>query len=233
MVNKILTGLTILIICSCNDQDQTSVPLIVPGSLEGRRTELVKYVNSARQNIRTFSNRFGWKKLAEEEFADRVMIFDDKRRFNINLLTIAGADTLMQLPETFCAALENRTLMAMTPEYYSRVYPEGIERNSYEKLLTHEMAHRLHIRILNGNEEAMGPIWFYEGFATYAANQFSRSKTELTKEEMISIMKDPERGSYVKYNYLFRYFVERVPLTELIARAGNDHFNEEMISMIK
>jgi hypothetical protein len=34
-------------------------------------------------------------------------------------------------------------------------------QGGFEKLLTHEMAHRLHIRILDGSEEAMGPVWFY------------------------------------------------------------------------
>ena len=85
---------------------------------------------------------------------DSVMVFDDKALFDKALLTLSGADTSMQLPPTYFAALERRVLIVMSPGYCARVYPEGNEPGSYPKLLAHEMAHRLHIRILGGNEEA-------------------------------------------------------------------------------
>ena len=138
----------------------------------------------------------------------------------------------MELPETYCGALEKRTLLVVSPEYYSKVYPEGIETNSYEKLLTHEIAHRLHIKILKGDEEAMGPIWFYEGFAMFVADQFSKSEVKLSKEEMIEIMNNPDRGSYSNYCYIFRYFVNKVPLKEMIFKAKNVNFNEELILLL-
>ena len=50
--------------------------------------------------------------------------------------------------------------MSVSPKVYSQIYTEGIEEKSFEKLITHEMVHSLHIRILNGNEEAAGPICF-------------------------------------------------------------------------
>ena len=40
---------------------------------------------------------------------------------------------------------------------------DGDEENAFEKLLAHEMAHRLHIRILNGNENAMGQYGSMKG----------------------------------------------------------------------
>jgi hypothetical protein len=209
-----------------------SVPLILPDSLESRRIEFLDYVNAARVNIISFAKEYGWGVLTKKEFMDRVIIFDDKNEFNLTLLKLAEADPTKHLPDTYCAALEKRTLISVTPEYFSEVYPEGNEDRSFEKLLTHEIAHRLHIRILNGDEKAMGPIWFYEGFAIYAADQFSISDIILCKEEMIKIMKDPERGSYVNYNYIFRYFVNKVPLKELILKAKEENFNDELIIML-
>jgi len=216
------------------DQNSTSVPilLILPDSLKSRRIEFRDYVNAARVNIISFAKEYGWGELTKEEFMDRVIIFDDKNEFNLTLLKLAEADPTKHLPDTYCAALEKRTLISVTPEYFSEVYPEGNEDRSFEKLLTHEIAHRLHIRILNGDEKAMGPIWFYEGFAIYTADQFSISDIILSKEEMIKIMKDPERGSYVKYSYIFRYFVNKVPLKELIIKAKDENFNDELILMI-
>jgi len=225
-----------LITSDYKNRDQNSasvsVPLILPDSLESRRIEFLDYVNAARVNIISFAKEYGWGVLTKEEFMDRVIIFDYKNEFNLTLLKLAEADPTKHLPDTYCAALEKRTLISVTPEYFSEVYPEGNEDRSFEKLLTHEIAHRLHIRILNGEEKAMGPIWFYEGFAIYAADQFSISDIILSKEEMIKIMKDPERGSYVNYNYIFRYFVNKVPLKELILKAKEENFNDELIIML-
>ncbi|HBS89048.1 MAG: hypothetical protein A2W91_06705 [Bacteroidetes bacterium GWF2_38_335] len=210
-----------------------AIPLILPSTLENRRDELQTYVNNAKINISNFSKKYGWQDLMKEDFMDSVIIFDNKNDFNIALLKLAGADTTMSLPDTYCAALEKRTLLSVSPEFYSKVFPEGIEEKSFEKLLTHEIAHRLHVRILKGDEEAMGPIWFYEGFAMFVANQFSESDIILSQEEIIKIMKDPDRGSYVKYNYIFRYFAEKIPLKELISKAKNEDFNDELILLLE
>jgi len=112
--------------------------------------------------------------------------------------------------------------MAVSPELYSQIYPEGIEDKSFEKLITHEMAHRLHIRILNGNENAMGPLWFFEGFAIYAAGQFANYN--LRPAEVWEVVKGTKRRSYQKYGATFRYLLQRAPLQELIERAGRNDF---------
>lgn len=208
-------------------------PLVLPEELENRRDEFLRYIHSARENIRNFASGYCWDNLVEEEFFDQVMIFDDKKKYNTALLKLVEADCNLELPDTYCAALEKRILMAVTPEYYARVYPDGIEERSYEKLLTHEIAHRLHIRILNGDEEAMGPIWFFEGFAIFAADQFSQSKLILNKDEMTDLMRDPQRGSYVKYNYIFRYFVSKIPLPDLVFKAKQDNFSEDLIWLLE
>jgi hypothetical protein len=107
---------------------------------------------------------------------------------------------------------------------YRQNYPEGIEEKSFEKLITHEMAHRLHIRILNGDEHAMGPIWFFEGFAIYAAGQFEKSQAKLNSTEIWEIIKEQERGSYKNYSFVFRYFLTRVSINDLVERAGKKDF---------
>ena len=86
------------------------------------------------------------------------------------------------------------------------------------------MAHRLHIRILEGDEDAMGPIWFYEGFAIYAAGQFETFSLDST--EIWKIVRSTERESYRKYGAVFRYFLKMVSIRELIEHAGKDDFQE-------
>lgn len=245
-MRRILIPLIIVMTVSCNFQSQhreykkrsdqndqyRAIPLVLPESMDKRRSEFQACLEGALKNIKNFAEKNGWQDLTTESFFDSAMIFDSKTAFNNTLLKLAEADTSIELPETYCAALEKRTLVAVSPEFYAQVYPEGIEEDSYEKLLTHEIAHRLHIRILNGREEAMGPVWFYEGFALFAADQFKKSKVILDKNEMFELMKNPERGSYEKYNYIFRYFAKRIALSELIAKAKDDDFNDWLILKI-
>lgn len=207
--------------------------LILGPTLEPRRTEFDSAVGQAVGIVRSFAVGHGWGQLAEEPFMDSVMVFDDKRAFDRTLLSLVGADTATRLPAGFCAALEQRTLLAVTPEFYARVYPEGIEEGSYAKLMAHEMSHRLHIRILKGDEESMGPIWFFEGFAVHAADQFAGQKRELGPEEIRRIMDSPDRGDYREYRQVFEHYLKKAPLHELIARAGGKSFNEWLSSLDK
>jgi hypothetical protein len=199
--------------------------VILPTSLESRRAEFEKYVLGAKERIRLFANTYQWDSLGTESYFDSVMVFDRKEEFDKTLLAVTDSDPTVQLPKTYCAALEKRILIVVSPEIYSNNYPVGIEENSYEKLLTHEIAHRLHIRIVNNKEDLMGPIWFFEGFAIYVADQFANSQTELSDEELWKIIKDTERGSYEKYGYIFRYFTKTIPLESLINKAGENDFD--------
>jgi hypothetical protein len=208
-----------------NDTHEITNKIILPSSLESRRAEFEKYVLAAQKRIKGFADKYQWDSLGTESYFDSVMVFDKKEAFDKTLLDITDSDPTIQLPKTYCAALEKRILIVVSPELYSKNYPEGMEENSYEKLLTHEIAHRLHIRILNNNEDLMGPIWFYEGFAIYAADQFVNSKTELSNDELWAIIKTTERGSYEKYGYIFRHFVKTIPLNTLINKAGESDFD--------
>ncbi len=201
-----------------------NIPVILPAGLEKRRVEFEQALAAARKRIGDFAEKNGWAPLATESFADSFVVFADKGAFDEAILKSAGLDIGTKLPKTYSAALENRVLMAVTPEIFIKNFPEGMEENYYEKLLTHEIAHRLHIRILNGNEEAMGPVWFFEGFAIYAADQLKLRDYRMSPGEIWRTIGDTERGDYRKYGYIFRHFAQKAPLDTLIHRAGDDDF---------
>jgi hypothetical protein len=210
----------------------TQDKLLLTKTLEPRRSEFEGYIVKAMENVRAFAAKYGWSSLVHESFFDKVMIFDVKNDFDRTLLELCKMDPGMVLPESYCGALEERNLIAVSPEYYAKVYPQGIEPDSYIKLLTHEICHRLHVRILNGDEEAMGPVWFFEGFAIFAADQFTQSKLKLTKEEIWNIVEEPRRGSYEKYSHVFKYFVNKIPLKELVANAKREDLADWLKSRI-
>lgn len=218
---------------SRDEPDGASVTpmLVLSPALEPRRAELDSAVGQAIGIVRSFAKRHGWDSLAAEPFMDSVMVFGDKRTFDRTLLSLVGADSSTRIPAGFCAALEQRTLVAVTPEFYAKVYPDGVEEGSYAKLLAHEMCHRLHIRILKGDEEAMGPIRFYEGFAVYAAGQLASPDRKLSLADIQRICGDPERGDYREYRMVLEHYLEKASLRELVTRAGSKGFEEWLHSL--
>jgi hypothetical protein len=241
--NKLVFGLFFLTVISCGQKNTREIlpdsnkrnnsnMMILPESLEERRSEFIENVNCAKENIRKFSKRNGWEALSTDTYFDSVMIFDVKKEFDVTFLTLIGKDPGMTVPENYCAALEERTLICMNPEYCEQVLPDASGEHFYDKMMTHEIAHKLQISILKGDEGAIGPVWFYEGFAMYAAKQFEYSEIELSKEEMVEIITNPKQGNYEKYAFILRYLVEIVPLKDLVEKAGNKDFNEEMIDSL-
>jgi hypothetical protein len=200
------------------------IPMQLVGSLETLRPILQETCLAAQRRLYNFAKKHDWHRHATEPFAKSFCIYADKKSFDHDLLVLCGLDTATELPATYCAALEKGVLMSVSPELYRTLYQEGDEEKAFEKLLTHEMAHRLHIRILNGEENAMGSVWFYEGFALYAAGQFEKDAPVLSDKEIWEIVNDPERSSYRRYATVFQYFVKKASIQRLIEKASEDDF---------
>ena len=200
------------------------IPVQLTESLEQQRSTFQEIIIAAQRRLRSFAQKHNWHNHTQQPFAKLFQIYSDKKSFDHNLLSTCGLDTNTKLPATYCAALEQEILMSVSPDLYRSLYPDGDEKDAFEKLLAHEMAHRLHIRILNGDENAMGAVWFYEGFALYAAGQFEKNAPRLNTAEIWTIVNDPERGSYKKYASVFQYFLKKVPIHQLVENAAKDDF---------
>lgn len=199
------------------------IPLEISPSLESDRPTLEQALLDAQRRLRAFARRHGWERHARESFADRAIIFDDKGAFDRALINLSGLPAPTAFPLTYSAALEERVLLSVSPALYRQNYPDGDEDAAFEKLLAHEMAHRLHIRILGGNEEAMGPIWFYEGFACLAAGQFEEDPPPAASE-VWDTLSATGRGNYRTYGGVIRHFLRKASLRRLVERAGTPDF---------
>lgn len=206
------------------------IPLTLAPKLENQRETLQKALINAQRRICAFAAKHGWGEKVCESFADQAEIFATQTDFICTLRRLFKLGPEVELPETVVAALEFRTLMAVAPAEYRKIYPVGDEPAAFEKLLAHEIAHRLHVRILGGNEEAMGPVWFFEGFAIYAADQFPDAV--LTREELEQTLRETSRGSYVKYSAAIRFLLRRFTLQELVARAHEPEFTAGMLKTL-
>jgi hypothetical protein len=200
--------------------------LVLPKSLEAKREVFEENISNAQKEILKIAKQYNWLDLVSEDFIDSVMIFDSKETFNNTVISVLEADTSLKLPYSFSAALEKRILMVVSPEIYLDIYPQGTnEENYFEKLLIHEISHRLHVRILNEDEDAMGPIWFFEGFAIFMANQFANSEIKLSEDEIYEIVDGKKGGDYEKYGYCFKYFLAKSDIYTLIDKAGDENFS--------
>jgi hypothetical protein len=204
------------------------IPLDLPISLEPRRPDLEDAIANAHRRLVEFAEKYGWGHLTAESFADRAEMFDSKEAFDRAVIEVCELDPLTTLLPTACAALERRVLLSVSPERYARIYPEGIEEASFEKLLAHEMAHRLHIRILVGDEDAMGPVWFFEGLAIHAAGQFQGRAPRLSRDEIWEIVRSGTRGGYPRYASVIGHFLKHAELAELVAMAGREDFLDRL-----
>jgi len=184
-------------------------PILLSPSLEGRREEFCAYLRLARQRLEQFAALHGWEYLTDKTFVDSWEVFDEKSCFDRRLLTLVGMPQNSELPATFSAALERRVLLTVSPELYLKNYPQGDEPEAYARLICHEMAHRLHVRILDGDENAMGPVWFYEGFALYVAGQFADTFKPMNKQDLRRLLAEETRGDYRRYAAAFRQLVSR------------------------
>lgn len=198
------------------------IPLKLPSELEPQRAFYESQVESAQRRIVAFAREHGWENLMAEPFASQAEIFAQQSHFFEALKRLPGFPAEAELPATAVAALEDHRLIAVSCDEYKRICPLDDAPGAFEKLLAHEIAHRLHVRILSGNEEAMGPMWFFEGFATFAAGQYGN--LELTGEEILQVIKESERGSYIKYNAALRFFLKRLSLKDMVDSAGQSDF---------
>jgi hypothetical protein len=116
--------------------------------------------SKAQQRLQRFSARYGWQEFMNPPFIRKARIFDDRPGFDQYLHQVGKVDPAVVFPVTFSAALEEEEFVAVSPELYIKNYPDGDEPDFYEKLITHEMAHRLQVRILRGQEDKWARFGF-------------------------------------------------------------------------
>lgn len=201
------------------------VPLILSKSLEPKRGEYRQNVIDAQKKLRAFAEANGWGGLTNEPFIKSVEIYDSKDGWDARLRQFYPKEAPKVIPKTFSAAIEKDVFFAVSPAVYLANYPDGKdEPRAFEKLVIHELAHRLHVRICKGDESKMGPIWFWEGFAVYAADQLNHNRPQLSEKQIWDIVDAKERGSYRKYNVVFRHFLKRTTLPAYVKLAGEKDF---------
>ncbi len=205
-------------------RDHVAHHLTLPTSERHRYGWYVEQVVNAYEDIVAFATAHGWADLVDRWF-DRVEVFDDQLALWSRLRIEAGLPDDAPLPTPALAgALEGRVLRVVTPELYARVQPRyGAAPDAFRRLLGHELAHRLHIAVLDGDEAAMGPRWFFEGFAIVASGDLADLATA-DAHDVTEHMRAAGDGAYARYVAALRFWLTHLPLRDLVARAGEPEF---------
>ncbi|MBI5631233.1 MAG: hypothetical protein HY921_10170 [Elusimicrobia bacterium] len=204
-------------------------PIRLPVELEAARGEVAGLVNQATTMVAEFAKSRGWAKEAEVSQFDSVEIFSSQDALWRRIVELDKFPADTKLPtDGLAAALESRILLAVAPREYKRLRPEyAAQKEAWVRLLAHELVHRLHVQILGGNDDAMGPGWFFEGFAVVGAGQSLKPAIKYTTaKEALDGAATKGRGAYARYAAAVRFFMSKVHLSELLKRAGQENFED-------
>jgi len=203
-------------------------PIVFPDGYD-EKTEVIRgAVERAQGRIDRFAVEHGWEEQCRPVPYDSVEIYQDAENLTNRVRAMYNLDPSVELPGPPVAGLEKRVLMAVTPESFRKLRSDQKEIFDFDKLLAHEIGHRLHVAILDGDEEAMGPRWFYEGFAVIASGQLNRGPAEVEEAEEFM-----EANDYEAYGKLLRLCMTRWDLPTLVRKAGDENFNEWVLEGLR
>jgi len=167
-----------------------------------------------------------------QDLVEDVFIFDNHDTFATRLAQVLQVHKNKILP-TFVGTMHHRHLYLMIEPYYLHVSTPADSFEAYEKLVTHELAHQYHVFLLNGDEDKMGPMWFFEGFATTVANQYTEKIASVKRSDIQELMFTEERSSYVVYRAIFDRLVRHKSVSSLLQEASSEDFSKGIFELIK
>lgn len=213
----------------------------LPAHLENERPVLTREVQAGVQEVVDTFERWGFP-LKEAPLIERVQVFDDVTDLKTTLAKHTGmAEEL--IPATFAGMVDQKTLFLVTPRLYRTtwedLYPSfAWDANTYRRLIVHEAAHAAHARIatdLHGTEDGMGPQWFFEGLACYAAGQFKAAEP-FNRAQFSGLLAKIDEGkgrvSYVDYARLVKTLALSVPVGTLMRHAPDPGFPRAFLDRI-
>lgn len=201
----------------------------LPQPVEPERAHYVERIRRAQALLEAFAATNGWAEEAKIPSFDGIEIFTEPEAFWRRVLELNHMPLNTPVTKGVMASIEGRVLLVLTPAEYERAQPQyAALPDSWLRLVTHEMVHRLHVNILKGKEEAMGPRWFFEGFPTLGSGQdfdLAAGLTYSTAAEALAGAHDVKSpNAYQRFAAALRYFNKKATLRELVTRAGSPDF---------
>ncbi|GEM_PF-105957 len=186
----------------------------------------------ALKQVKDFAKINGLPFFSDTTIVEEIVVFD-KHSDYAQILSDARRIPSDHINATECATIIDSSLYLMTSEYYAFIYPQGIEPFSYQKLIAHELAHLLHLNFLNNDSTKTGPTWFYEGFASFVANQFEHAVGELSYKHITQIINSKTRTYYMYFPKVIKELITKTSLSNMLEKASSDQFVEWVESLLE
>ncbi|MDX2462925.1 MAG: hypothetical protein QNK31_00305 [Porticoccus sp.] len=179
--------------------------------------------------VRNFAAEHGWEEYCTSFDQTPVQIAQDQASLCTHLRDIGELDD--DPPPGLIAVVLTEMVIVVDEDDVNNIRPEYLEiDDGWVRLIAHEFAHLLHEAIVSGDEEKLGPRWFFEGFACMAAGQtLGRVFDTESPEQVLEAVKLECRGQYAAFEAAVRYFCQRYDLADLVERAGNESFEQWLL----
>ena len=194
--------------------------------------EYYQYSLKGYKIVKLFADKHDLPVAALQEMIQTMYVYHDHNQFSIDLSKMFNVKKNEILP-SYVGTIVNHALFIMDKEYFLIQNPSYIGDSEYIKLIAHELAHEYHIFLLDGNENDMGPIWFYEGFATAVANQYEDQDKSYSKEKIKEVILTNDRNSYAVYRRLFEIIEINFDMAYILRAINNPHFVNRIIDLIE
>ncbi len=168
----------------------------------------------AFKRLNVFLEDEGLSQKPVQKLIDEVIHFESKKLFDSEIKRLTNGQ-MKTVPKTYVAVGDDGILRTISLDAYLKVHPEHSIKD-FVNILVHEAAHIFHSKTY-GND-GMGPVWFFEGFAIVAADQYVDEVT-LSKSEMRSIAVAKERGNYKEYGFMVRELQKSHSLVGMLQKA--------------
>jgi hypothetical protein len=192
--------------------------ITVSPDLQAQRPALEATIHKAFERLGAFADRHGFAQHLGPDFIKAVRVYGTEAAFEQAVTTVTG------YPSSDGGKVIARTLFVASPELSKPLTYEADSPQAWEKLITHELAHQLHLDLVDQDRKRLGPVWFYEGFAAVAADQFAPDLPVLSRETRQHILFEKRRGSFRPYEAMVRYYLTGATMAELVQHGGQADF---------
>ena len=204
----------------------------LPESLNHTRDSYKEDVMTALKHVSDFFMSSELE-LPNTRLIDSVTVFESPLKAREHLAK-AYDTQIERIPGTFAGTVEGHSLFLVSrgayQEIWQKLYPTwSWTEQTYHQLVVHELAHRAHEEFAiasYGSAEAMGPTWFFEGFAVTCAGQFETDSQMMGCEELqeqVGSERMPE-VSYPIYGHIVRSLADKYGMKVLVTRASEPGF---------
>ena len=168
-----------------------------------------------------FSHDFGTA--YSRGIAREVQVFATKEAFDHFLQVTGEWPAQTPVPANVVAVFNNGRLLAAAEVDARRTNPAIDSHDAYVRILAHELVHGLHVAVLRGDKAAMGPRWFFEGFAVAAAGQFDEQ--HISQADYRAVIAGLPKADYRLFGAAVRKLAQTHSYAELIERARKPDFD--------